>query len=191
MAALDELFRDTLKDIYYAEKQILKALPKMMKKASNAELKAGFESHREETEGQVERLEKVFELLEMPARGKRCPAIDGILEEGAELLEEHKPGPGLDAAMAAAAQAVEHYEIARYGTLCSWAEELGYSEAKTLLGETLNEEETCDETLSDLALSTLNAAAVATDGDEEYGGDATKSIERSEPSKKSGSSRKK
>lgn len=160
MAGLHEHFADTLKDIYYAEKQIYKALPKMIRKASNAELKAGFESHREETQGQIERLDQIFEMMGLPARGKKCPAIDGILEEASELIEEHEKGAGLDAAMAAAAQAVEHYEIARYGTLCSWAEILGHSDVHKLLGETLEQEEACDKTLSQLALGTLNGAAI-------------------------------
>ncbi len=160
MAGLNELFEDTLRDVYYAEKQIYKALPKMIKAATHAELKAGFEKHREETQGQIERLEKVFEMIEQPARGKKCPAIDGILEEGSELIEEHDRGPGLDAALAGAAQAVEHYEIARYGTMCCWAEALGMNDVSEILGETLNEEETTDETLSKLAISTLNPAAV-------------------------------
>lgn len=184
MAGLDEHFKDTLKDIYYAEKQIYKALPKMIRKASNPELKAGFESHREETQGQIERLDHIFEMMGMPARGKKCPAIDGILEEASELLEEHGKGAGLDAAMAAAAQAIEHYEIARYGTLCSWAEALGHVDVHKLLGETLEQEETCDKTLSQLALGTLNGAAIE-DADEDDSQDAAKmalkSAEKSKP----------
>jgi ferritin-like metal-binding protein YciE len=169
MSALMDHFQDTLKDVYYAEKQIYKALPKMIKAASNDDLRAGFESHRDETAGQIERLEKVFALLDMKPRGKPCPAIDGILEEGEELIGEHDKGAGLDAALAAAAQAVEHYEIARYGTLCSWAETLGLRDAKKLLGKNLDEEETCDKTLSELAESALNASAAngADEGEEE------------------------
>lgn len=166
MPGLMEHFQDTLKDVYYAEKQIYKALPKMIKAASNEDLRSGFENHREETAGQIERLEEVFALLDMKPRGKQCPSIDGILEEGEELIGEHEKGAGLDAALAAAAQAVEHYEIARYGTLCSWAETLGLRDAKKLLGMNLDEEETCDETLSELAESELNASAAA-DGEEE------------------------
>lgn len=160
MAALMEHFQDMLKDVYYAEKQIYKALPKMIRAADDGELKAGFESHRSETEGQIDRLEQVFELLDMPPRGKKCPAIDGILEEGAELIEEHEKGAGLDAALAAAAQAVEHYEVARYGTLCEWAKTLRLPEVKKLLGQTLDQEEKCDLNLSKLAEAKLNSAAL-------------------------------
>jgi ferritin-like metal-binding protein YciE len=159
MATLADLFEDTLKDIYYAEKHITKALPKMAKKASSADLKAAFQKHLGETEEQIERLDQVFELLGKPAKAKKCPAIDGILEEGAELLEEHEPGPALDAAMAAAAQAVEHYEIARYGTLVAWATELGHLDAAALLATTLEQEEATDLALSEMATSYLNPAA--------------------------------
>lgn len=159
MSALKSLFEDQLKDIYYAEKKIVKALPKMAKKASSPELKAGFEKHLEETEGQIERLEEIFELLDKPARGKRCPAIDGILEEGSEIIDEHEPGAGLDAAMAGAAQAVEHYEIARYTTLVNWASELGLKDAGKLLAETLAQEQATDEALEAMATRELNAAA--------------------------------
>jgi ferritin-like metal-binding protein YciE len=143
----------------YAEKKIVKALPKMAKKATSPDLKAGFEKHLEETEGQIERLDEVFELIEKPAKGKKCSAIDGILEEGAEIMEEHEPGAVLDAAMAAAAQAVEHYEMARYGTLVDWAMELGLNDAKKLLAETLAQEEATDEALREMTTSRLNAAA--------------------------------
>ncbi len=174
MPGLMDHFQDTLKDVYYAEKQIYKALPKMIKAASNEDLRAGFESHREETAGQIERLEEVFALLDMRPRGKQCPSIDGILEEGEELISEHDKGAGLDAALAAAAQAVEHYEIARYGTLCSWADTLGLRDAKKLLGMNLDEEETCDQTLSELAESELNASA-ANGADESEDDDPSKS----------------
>lgn len=167
MPTLHDLFEDQLKDIYYAEKHIVKAIPKMMKKATSPRLKAGFEKHLDETEGQIERLEQVFELLDKPARGKRCAAIDGILEEGSELMSEHEPGAGLDAAMAAAAQAVEHYEITRYGTLVTWAEQLGMADAAKLLKETLNQEETTDQALTKLAKAELNAAAMNDDEDAE------------------------
>jgi ferritin-like metal-binding protein YciE len=163
MSALQDLFSDQLKDIYYAEKQIYKTLPKMMKKASSPELKAAFEKHRGETEGQIERLEKVFELLNTPAKGKKCAAIDGILEEGSELMDEYDVGPGLDSAMAAAAQAVEHYEIARYGTLLAWSRELGMKDAGTFLEQTLQEEEATDTALSKLAVTKLNSLASAED----------------------------
>lgn len=159
MSALRELFEDQLKDIYYAEKKIVKTLPKMMKKATSPALKAGFQKHLLETEGQIERLDDVFELIDKPARGKKCPAIDGILEEGAEIMEEHEPGAGLDAAMAAAAQAVEHYEMARYATLVNWATELGMKEVGKLLSQTLAQEQATDKALETLATGKLNAAA--------------------------------
>jgi len=134
---LDDLFLETLKDIYFAEKQILKALPKMARAAQSEEGRSGFLHHRDETQGQIERLEQVFELLGKPARGKTCPAIDGILEEGSEVLEEYKGSPSLDAGLVGAAQAVEHYEIARYGTLIAWAKSLGKDEVVQLLNATL------------------------------------------------------
>ena len=156
---LDDLFLDTLKDIYYAERQIVKALPKMAKAAQSAELKAGFEKHQVETEGQIERLEQIFELLGKPARGKTCDAILGILEEGKSIMDEYKGTIALDAGLVAAAQAVEHYEIARYGTLKTWANELGMKEAVSLLDATLQEEITTDQTLSQLATSAVNQKA--------------------------------
>ena len=158
---LDELFHDTLKDICYAEKKILAALPKMAKAAQNDDLTAAFEKHHGETEGQISRLEQVFELIEEKPQGKKCAAIDGILEEGQEIIKEYKGSPALDAGLLAAAQAVEHYEISRYGTLCTWAEELGLGDAKKLLGETLEEEETTDEALTELAESVVNQEAQA------------------------------
>ncbi len=127
------LFHETLKDIYYAERQIVKALPKMARGAQSDKLKQAFEKHKEETQGQIERLQQIFELLGKRARGKTCPAIDGILEEGEEILEEFKGSPALDAGLLAAAQAVEHYEISRYGTLRSWAKQLGMDEAVKLI----------------------------------------------------------
>ena len=156
---LEDLFLDGLKDIYYAEKQILKALPKMAKGAESEEVTAAFEKHRMETEGQVDRLGQVFELLGVPARGKTCPAIDGILEEGSEILAEYKGAPALDAGLVAAAQAVEHYEIARYGTLKAWATQLGMTDAVALLDATLQEELATDKKLSDLAQAQVNQKA--------------------------------
>lgn len=156
---LDDLFLDTLKDIYYAEKQILKALPKMAKAAEAPELKAGFEQHLEETEGHVERLEQVFELIGKPARGKTCDAILGILEEGKSIMEEFKGTPALDAGLVSAAQAVEHYEIARYGTLKTWAGQMGLKDAVSLLDATLKEEVATDEKLSKVAISQVNLKA--------------------------------
>lgn len=156
---LDDLFLDTLKDIYYAEKQILKALPKMAKAAQGAELKAGFEKHQGETEVQVERLEQVFELIGKPARGKTCDAIIGILEEGKSIMDEFKGTVALDAGLAASAQAVEHYEIARYGTLKTWAAQLGLDQAVELLDATLQEEIATDQALTQVAESVANAKA--------------------------------
>ena len=156
---LDDLFLDTLKDIYYAEKQIVKTLPKMAKAATSPELKAGFEKHLEETEGHVERLEQVFELIGKPARGKTCDAILGIIEEGKSIIEDFKGTPALDAGLVSAAQAVEHYEIARYGTLKTWAQQLGLTEAVSLLDATLGEEVATDKKLSQVALSSVNKKA--------------------------------
>jgi ferritin-like metal-binding protein YciE len=156
---LDDLFLDTLKDIYYAEKQILKALPKMTKAAQSQELKAGFEEHRMQTEGHVDRLEQIFDMIGAPARGKTCEAILGIIEEGKTIMDEFKGAPALDAGLISAAQAVEHYEIARYGTLRTWATELGRNDAAKLLEATLSEEEATDKKLSDLAVSTINLKA--------------------------------
>jgi len=153
---LDELFHDTLKDIYYAEKKILSALPKMAKAAQNEDLRAAFEKHHSETEGQIERLEQVFELIEEKPQGKKCAAIEGILEEGQEIIKEFKGSPALDAGLVSAAQAVEHYEIARYGTLRTWAEELGLDDAKGLLQETLDQEEATDQALTELAETVVN-----------------------------------
>ena len=158
---LADLFHDTLKDIYYAEKKILTALPKMAKAAQNADLKVAFEKHEGETEEQVSRLEQVFELIEKKAQGKKCAAIEGILEEGKEIMDEYKGSPALDAGLLAAAQAVEHYEITRYGTLATWADELGMTEAGKLLKTTLGEEEATDKALSELAEAVVNQEAQA------------------------------
>jgi ferritin-like metal-binding protein YciE len=158
---LDDLFHDTLKDIYFAEKKILATLPKMAKAAQSADLKAAFEKHRTETEGHVARLEKVFGVIGKKAVGKTCAAIMGITEEGAEIMEEYKGSPALDAGLLAAAQAVEHYEISRYGTLRTWAGELGLNEAVTLLEATLKEEKATDEALTQIAESAVNVAAEA------------------------------
>lgn len=156
---LDDLFLDTLKDIYYAERKILKALPKMAKAAQSPDLKAAFEKHEDETEGQVERLQKVFEILGKKARGKVCPAIEGIIEEGEEIMDEFKSSPALDAGLVSAAQAVEHYEIARYGTLKRWAEELGMKDAAKLFDQTLAEESKTDAALTGLADAVANQKA--------------------------------
>jgi ferritin-like metal-binding protein YciE len=156
---LSALFLDTLKDIYYAEKHIYKSLPKMAKAASSDDLRDAFEKHHDETEGHIERLEQIFELLGEPARAKKCDAIEGILDEGKEIMNEYKGAPALDAGLLAAAQAVEHYEISRYGTLKSWADKLGLKDAITLLDQTLAEEKKTDETLSKIAVSAVNAEA--------------------------------
>ena len=158
---LDELFHDTLKDIYFAEKKILATLPKMAKAAQNGELKAAFEKHRVETEGHVERLVQVFGMIDKKPQGKTCAAIVGITDEGAEIMEEYKGSPALDAGLLAAAQAVEHYEITRYGTLRTWAEALDMSDAAALLQETLDEEAATDEALSELAEAAVNQQAEA------------------------------
>ena len=158
---LDELFHDTLKDIYFAEKKILATLPKMSKAAVNEELGEAFEKHRVETEGHVERLEQIFAIIDKKAQGKTCAAILGITEEGAEVMKEYKGSPALDAGLLAAAQAVEHYEISRYGTLRTWAEELGLDDAASLLQETLDEEEATDKTLTEIAKTAVNQEAEA------------------------------
>lgn len=156
---LDDLFLDTLKDIYYAERKILKALPKMARAAQSPHLKAGFEKHRDETEMQVERLQQIFEIMGKPARGKTCPAIEGILDEGEEIMEEFKNTAALDAGLISAAQAVEHYEITRYGTLKRWAGELGMADAAKLLDATLMEETKTDSELTKLADMSANDRA--------------------------------
>ncbi len=158
---LNDLFLDTLKDIYYAEKQILKALPKMAKAATAPELKEAFEKHRDETETHVERLTEVFEIIGKAPRGKTCDAILGIIEEGKSIIEEFEGTPALDAGLLAAAQAVEHYEIARYGTLKSWAKQLGMNDAAKLLDQTLAEETKTDQTLSQLGETKVNMSAQA------------------------------
>lgn len=158
---LNELFLDTLKDIYYAEKQILKALPKMAKAASSDKLRAAFEKHHDETEAQIDRLEQIFELLGKAARGKKCDAIEGILDEGKEIMDEYAETPALDAGLLAAAQAVEHYEIARYGTLKAWAAKLNMPHAVKLFDQTLAEEKKTDETLSKIAETAVNYEAAA------------------------------
>lgn len=156
---LNDLFLETLKDIYYAEKQILKALPKMARGAESPELAAAFEKHRDETEVHVERLQQVFEMMDKPARGKTCDAILGIIEEGKEVLEDFGGSPALDAGLTASAQAVEHYEISRYGTLKAWATQLGMKEAAGLLDQTLQEEIKTDQALTKLGLAQANAKA--------------------------------
>ena len=156
---LQDLFHETLKDIYHAEKQILKALPKMAKAANSDQLRQAFEKHRTETEGQVERLEQIFEILGKPARAKPCEAIQGLVEEGKEVMEDFKDSAALDAGLLAGAQAVEHYEISRYGTMKAWALQLGMRDAAKLLDQTLQEEKKTDEALTRLAEAAVNAEA--------------------------------
>jgi ferritin-like metal-binding protein YciE len=153
---LEDLFKENLKDIYYAERKILIALPKMAEAVNSGELRAAFEKHVVETEGQIERLQQVFSLLNEPAKGKTCPAILGLVEEGEEVMEDFEDSPALDAGLLGGAQAVEHYEIARYGTLVAWAHELGMSEAAELLQQTLDEEKATDQALTKLAEAAIN-----------------------------------
>ncbi|MGB3389298.1 MAG: ferritin-like domain-containing protein [Pseudaminobacter sp.] len=157
---LEDMFYDSLKDIYYAERKILKVLPKMAKGAQAPDLQAAFEKHRDETEGHVERLQEVFEIFGKRAQGKTCPAIDGIIEEGEEVLEDYKGTAALDAGLLAAAQAVEHYEITRYGTLKRWAQLLGMKDAVRLLDATLAEEAKTDEALTGIADAVVNDKAL-------------------------------
>jgi ferritin-like metal-binding protein YciE len=156
---LGDLFHETLRDIYSAENKIIKTLPKMAKAAQSKDLANAFNKHLRETQGQVKRLDQVFRMLRKPARGKPCEGINGITEEGAEIMREFKGTPALDAALLAAAQAVEHYEISSYGTLRTWAEELDMPDAAKLLQATLDEEEATDRTLTKLATSVINLKA--------------------------------
>ena len=158
---LDDLFHNTLKDIYFAEKKIVATLPKMAKAATSPELKKAFEKHKIETEGHVKRLEDIFALIDAKPQAKTCDAIMGIVKEGEGLIEEYKGSPALDPALIAVAQAVEHYEMARYGTLKCWADELGMNDAVALLDATLQEEKMTDEALTDLAVSAVNQHAEA------------------------------
>ena len=156
---LNDLFYETLRDIYYAERKILKSLPKMAQNAQSEQLKNAFLKHRDETEGQVERLQQIFEIIGKNARAKTCPAIDGIVEEAEEIMDDFKGTPALDAGLLAAAQAVEHYEISRYGTLATWAREMGLKDVVSLLEQTLAEESKTDAALSKIAETAVNQAA--------------------------------
>lgn len=156
---LDDLFVHTLRDVYYAEKQIEKALPQMIDKATNPTLREGFEKHLQETKGHIERVERVFEMHGVKAKQVNCPAIDGILEEAEELAGDVDDKKVLDAALIAAAQAVEHYEITRYGTLVAWAKELGRSDCATVLSQNLKEEEATDRKLTQVAENSVNLKA--------------------------------
>ncbi|MGQ7793928.1 YciE/YciF ferroxidase family protein [Faunimonas sp. B44] len=158
---LQDLFQDTLKDVYHAEKQILRALPKMAKAAESDELRKAFETHRDETEVQIERLEKVFEIMERRPQGKPCEAMQGLVEEGKEIMEDFKDSDALDAGLLASAQTIEHYEISRYGTLRTWAAQLGMKDAVGLLEETLKEEKKTDALLTQLAEKAVNQKAKA------------------------------
>ena len=184
---LQELFIEEVKDIYDGEKQLLKALPKMAKAAENEELRAAFEEHLEITRMQVGRLEEVFKLLGMAARGKTCEGMKGLIEEGQEAMEELE-GSTLDAALIASAQKVEHYEIASYGTLATFAEVLEMQEVKDLLGQTLEEEKEADEKLTEIA-GQINFQAEAEEGEEEEGGMAMAGSRSKSGSRKGSSSR--
>jgi ferritin-like metal-binding protein YciE len=159
MRSMEELFHAQLQDVYYAEKQLLKALPKLAKNSTNEQLAEAFTNHLHETEGQVERLEKVFELVEKKPRGKKCDAIIGIIAEGQEVIDKVDDDAVRDAGLVAAGQAAEHYEIARYGTLVAWARLLGLDEAVELLNETLEEEKKADQLLTSIADEGVNEAA--------------------------------
>jgi ferritin-like metal-binding protein YciE len=161
MKTMEELFHALLQDVYYAEKQLTKALPKMAKEADDAELKKAFTDHLEETEGHIERLEKAFEMIGKPARGKKCEAIIGIIDEGKEVIDEAEDEQILDAGLIASGQAAEHYEIARYGTLCAWAKLLGKPQIARLLHETLQEEKHADELLTRIAEKSVNRHAMS------------------------------
>ena len=159
LSSLDDLLVHEMQDIYNAEHQILKALPKLIKTASHPELQNAFEEHLRQTEGQVERLDQVFKLLGVPAKGKKCEGMAGLIEEGKKVMEEDADPAVMDAALIAAAQKVEHYEIASYGCVCTYAEMLGYDQVHDLLGENLEEEETTDQRLTELAESVINPEA--------------------------------
>jgi len=165
---LEDAFVEELRDILHAEKQLVKALPKMAKKAENEELRAAFQEHLQATEEHVSRLEQVFELMDKTARAKRCPGMEGIIEEGKELMEEDIEPAALDAVLIGAAQKVEHYEIATYGTLCAWAEQIGCDQKiLRLLKQTLDEEKETDEKLTQIAEQLANPEAVAASSEDE------------------------
>jgi ferritin-like metal-binding protein YciE len=163
LKSLDDLLIHELQDIYHAEGQITKALPRMIKAATHPELQAAFEEHLEQTEGQIERLDQAFKLLGMPAKGKKCEGMAGLIEEGKKMMEEDAEPSVMDAALIAAAQKIEHYEIASYGCVCTYAEMLGYEQVHDLLGQNLEEEETTDERLTMLAENVINLEAEEAD----------------------------
>ena len=171
---LMKLLEHQLEDLYYVEKQLTKALPKMAKKATNEELSACFTEHLAETEGQLSRMEEIFGILGKPVKAKKCPAIDGILEEGKEIMEEFADDAALDAGLVSAAQKVEHYEITSYGSMKAWAEQLGLDEVVGLIEETLEEEKAADEKLTGIAEEVVNVDAdEEEEEDEEEGGTTT------------------
>ena len=167
METLEDLFEDGLRDIYYAEKAILKALPKMAKKVGHEELKAAFTEHVQMTNNQVQRLEQVFQMIGVKPRAKKCPAMDGLVAEAEELMKEAEDEDVRDAGLLGAAQSVEHYEISRYGTLKAWAQRLGMDEAAQLLDETLQEEKETDAKLTMLAEQAINAEAESEEAEED------------------------
>ena len=179
MNYLEDLFLDELADIYHAEKQLLKALPKMAKAANDEQLRSAFQEHLEQTENQVQRVEEVFRALGRPAKAKTCKAMQGLVEEAQEVLSDHKGTPALDAALICAAQKVEHYEIATYGCLCTWAELLDQTKALNILKETMNEEEETDKRLTEIAESSINREATESDDEEEKSGATSRGRSRS------------
>lgn len=164
---LRDLFEDELKDIYWAEKALVKALPKMAKNATSEELINAIEEHLEVTKEHVERCEQVFEMMNKPARAKKCEAMDGLIREAQDIMESTEPGVVRDAGIISGAQKIEHYEIASYGTLCAFAKTLGETEIAALLEQTLNEEKEADQTLTGIAESTINMGAAEGDEEEE------------------------
>jgi len=167
LESLDDLLVHDLQDIYNAEGQIVKALPKMIKAAHHPELQAAFEEHLEQTEGQIERLDQIFKLLGLPAKGEKCDGMAGLIEEGKKTMAQDATPSVMDAALIAAAQKIEHYEIASYGCVCTYAEMLGYEQVNDLLGQNLEEEETTDEKLTALAESVINVEAEEADTEAE------------------------
>jgi ferritin-like metal-binding protein YciE len=182
--SLNDLYVEELKDLYSAENQIIKALPKMIKAATNPELQQAFADHLEQTRGHVARLVQICEELGVSPKGKKCSGMEGIIEDGSDMMGEDADPSVLDAGLAAAAQHVEHYEIAGYGSVRTWAEQLGYDEHVTLLQQTLDEEKTADELLSKLAITELNIEAEA-EGDEEEGTEEEEEEGRSAPARSS------
>ena len=178
MENLRDLFEDTLQDVYWAEQAILKALPKMAKKAHDPKLRAAIESHQKETEGQIVRLKQVFEIFGQNPKAKKCDATEGLLKEADDIMAEAKSPAVMDAGLISSAQAVEHYEIARYGTLRTWAEELDMPDAAVLLQQTLDQEHACNNALTVMATSKVNIAACDGPGSESSSKPAAKSAPR-------------